>query len=129
MRIEGPERAKQAATAVSKFPPDIKAIMNKPMAQRTPLEQQLATLAHRQLVFEYDLAANKLALLEDRPARKPAWGSVSPDDKTIVFVRNHNLYSMDAENYAKAIKNPNDASIQETQLTTDGIEDFGKLLT
>jgi len=32
---------------------------------------------------------------------------------------------MDAANYAKAVKNANDASIQETQLSTDGVEDFG----
>ena len=43
----------------------------------------------------------------------------------MVFARNHNLYMMDAENYAKAVKNANDASIMETQLTTDGVEDFG----
>ncbi|MBS1857958.1 MAG: S9 family peptidase [Acidobacteria bacterium] len=79
----------------------------------------------KQLVFEYEFAGNKLTLLEDRPARKPTWASISPDDKNIVFVRNHNLYMMDAENYAKALKNPNDPSIQETQLTTDGVEDFG----
>jgi dipeptidyl-peptidase 4 len=79
----------------------------------------------KQLVFEYELAANKLTLLDDRPARKPAWASISPDDKTIVFARNHNLYMMDAENYAKAVKNPNDSSIKETQITTDGVEDFG----
>jgi dipeptidyl-peptidase-4 len=79
----------------------------------------------KQLVFEYELAANKLTLLEDRPLRKPTWASISPDDKTVVFVRNHNLYMMDAENYAKALKNANDPSIKETQITTDGIEDFG----
>jgi len=79
----------------------------------------------KQLVFEYELAANKLTLLDEAPKRKPTWASISPDDKTVVFARNHNLYMMDAENYAKALKNPNDASIKETQLTTDGIEDFG----
>ncbi|HKA01584.1 MAG TPA: DPP IV N-terminal domain-containing protein [Candidatus Solibacter sp.] len=78
----------------------------------------------KQLVFEYELATNKLALLEEAPKRKPAWASISPDDKTVVFVRNHNLYMMDAANYAKSLKNPNDSSIQETQLTTDGVEDF-----
>ena len=79
----------------------------------------------KQLVFEYELAANRLTLLDDPPKRKPTWASVSPDDKTIIFVRNHNLYMMDDQNYAKALKNANDASIQETQLTTDGVEDFG----
>ncbi len=79
----------------------------------------------KQLAFEYELMTGKLALLEEAPKRKPTWGSVSPDDKTVVFARNHNLYMMDAENYAKAVKNANDASIKETQLSTDGVEDFG----
>jgi dipeptidyl aminopeptidase/acylaminoacyl peptidase len=42
-----------------------------------------------------------------------------------VFARNHNLYMMDAENYAKALKNANDSTIVETQLTKDGEEYFG----
>jgi dipeptidyl aminopeptidase/acylaminoacyl peptidase len=79
----------------------------------------------KQLVFEYELATNKLALLDEAPKRKPTWASISPDDKTVVFTRNHNLYMMDAENYAKALKNPTDPEIKETQLTTDGVEDFG----
>ena len=79
----------------------------------------------KQLAFEYELTTGKLALLEDAPKRKPTWASVSPDDKTVVFARNHNLFMMDAENYSKAVKNANDASIKETQLSTDGVEDFG----
>jgi dipeptidyl aminopeptidase/acylaminoacyl peptidase len=77
------------------------------------------------LYFEYELGANKLTLLDERPQRKPAWASVSPDGKTVVFARNHNLWMMDADNYAKALKDANDKSIVETQLTKDGIEDFG----
>ena len=79
----------------------------------------------KQLAFEYELTTGKLALLDEAPKRKPTWASISPDDKTVVFARNHNLYMMDAENYAKAVKNANDASIKETQLSTDGVEDFG----
>ncbi len=79
----------------------------------------------KQLSFEYELAGGKLTLLDDPPARKPAWASISPDEKVVVFARNHNLYMMDAANYAKALKDANDKSIVETQLTTDGVEDFG----
>ena len=49
------------------------------------------------------------------------WASVSPDEKTVVFARGHNLYLMDAENYAKALKKSGDTSVVETQLTTDGV--------
>ena len=51
-----------------------------------------------------------------------ALGTLSPDEQTVIFARNHNLYMMDAANYAKAQKNANDASIVETKLTTDGEE-------
>jgi Tol biopolymer transport system component len=47
---------------------------------------------------------------------------VSPDEQTVVFARNHNLYVMDAANFAKAQKNAGDTSIVETKLTTDGEE-------
>ncbi|HZZ78284.1 MAG TPA: DUF1553 domain-containing protein [Gemmataceae bacterium] len=52
--IESPVRKKNAAYATSKFPKDIQAMLTKPSAERTPMEQQLATLAHRQIVFEYE---------------------------------------------------------------------------
>src|SRR3984957_15328704 len=77
------------------------------------------------LSFEYELASSNLTLLDERPPRKPAWASISPDEKTIVFTRNHNLYMMDAANYAKALKKADDPSIVEVQLTTDGVEDNG----
>ena len=79
---------------------------------------------NRTLTFEYDMATSRLTLIEDRPPeqRPIRWSSLSPDNKTIVFARNHNLFMMDAENYEKARKNPNDSTIVETQLTKDGEE-------
>jgi hypothetical protein len=58
--IEGPVRAKDAATAMTKFPPDIQEMLRKPQAQRDPLEQQLATLAYRQVIFEYEKLDTKI---------------------------------------------------------------------
>lgn len=84
-----------------------------------------ANSSNKTLTFEYELASGKLTLLDEKPPRKPAWASMSPDGKWVVFVRNHNLYMMDAENYAKALKKADDKSIVETQLTKDGEEDFG----
>lgn len=78
----------------------------------------------KQLTFEYELASGTLHLLDERPLRKPTWASVSPNDQVVVYAKNHNLYMMDAANYAKAQKDANDKSIVETQLTTDGVEDF-----
>jgi dipeptidyl aminopeptidase/acylaminoacyl peptidase len=74
--------------------------------------------------FEYDLATGELTMLEDyvqEPAR-PDWASISPDGNTIVFGRHYNLYYMDKANYGKWLKDPNDKTIEEHQLTTDGEE-------
>ena len=53
---------------------------------------------NRTLHFEYDLATGHARPARRRlPApRQPRWASLSPDEKTIVFARNHNLYMMDA---------------------------------
>jgi dipeptidyl-peptidase-4 len=79
--------------------------------------------ANKTIYFEYELSTSKLTL-SDRPETKPRWASVSPDGKTIVFARNHNLYMMDAENFEKAKKKADDPSIVEVQLTKDGEEHY-----
>src|SRR5580704_8871631 len=81
----------------------------------------------RILSFEYDLATGKIARLDNvEPMRKkPLWATVSPDEKTVVFARGQNLYRMDADNYAKALKKPGDSTIAETVLTLDGEARFG----
>ena len=78
------------------------------------------------LYFEYEMATGRVSLNEDRvpDPRRPTWASISPDGKTIIFARNHNLYMMDAENWAKAQKNANDTTIVEHQLTKDGEEHY-----
>ena len=71
--------------------------------------------------FEYELASGRLTLMPDfEAAKKPVWASVSPDEKTIVFARGHNLFMMDGANYTKARRSPGDASVVETAITTDG---------
>jgi len=74
------------------------------------------------LYFEYDLKTEALTLLPTykAPPKKMLWASVSPDEKTIVFARGHNLFMMDAANYALAQKKADDKTIKETQLTTNG---------
>lgn len=80
----------------------------------------------RALGFEYELRSGQLTLLKDyqpRPKR-PRWASISPDRKWVVFARDHNLFMMDADNYARALKKADDKAIQEIQLTTDGEESY-----
>ncbi len=81
---------------------------------------------NRTLHFEYDLATARVTFLDDykEEPRQPRWASVSPDGKTVVFARKENLFMMDADNYAKALKKADDTTIVETQLTTDGVENY-----
>lgn len=58
--IEGPVRAREAASMTSKFPRDIQEMLKKPVTERSPLEQQLATLAFRQIAFEYERIDTKI---------------------------------------------------------------------
>ncbi len=85
------------------------------------------------LHFEYDLATGKVAFLADSKGepKKPGWSQVSPDGKTVLFARGHNLFSMDADSYALAQQDFGDAKIREVQLTTDGEEhnSFARRLT
>jgi dipeptidyl-peptidase 4 len=76
--------------------------------------------------FEYNINSGHLVQLTDfrRPVRTPRWASVSPDQQTIVFVRNFNLYWMDRANYERALKNEDDSTIVEHAITKDGVEYF-----
>jgi hypothetical protein len=47
--IERPYIERSAKAALIKFPPEIQDIVNKPAKERTPYEEQIATLANRQL--------------------------------------------------------------------------------
>ena len=80
----------------------------------------------RTLYFEYDLATAGVKRLDnfDAPPKRPKWAAISPDGKSVVFARGQNLYMMDGDNYAKAAKKPGDASVVETQLTTDGADKY-----
>ena len=80
----------------------------------------------RTLHFEYDLATGAVDVLDDnyRAPQRPRWASPSPDGKTIVFARNHNLFTIDAESFALAQKKADDPAIKESQITTDGEEHY-----
>ncbi len=76
--------------------------------------------------FEYNINTGQLTELVDfkKPKRKPMWANISPDGNTIVFGKKYNLYYMDKANYEKALKNEEDSTIIEYQLTNDGVEYF-----
>lgn len=74
--------------------------------------------------FNYDIASAKLTEVPgySKPKAKPSWGSVAPDSSAIIFSRNYNLYWIDKDNYKKAVKNEDDSTIVEHQLTKDGLK-------
>ena len=76
--------------------------------------------------FEYNLITEQLNELVGfkKPKRKANWANISPDEKTIVFGRNYNLYYMDKANYEKALKKEDDSTIVEHAITTDGIQNY-----
>ncbi len=76
--------------------------------------------------FEYNIITGELTDLGEfkKPKRKLSWANISPDGNTILFGKNYNLWYMDKANYEKALKNEDDSTIFQTQLTTDGIENY-----
>lgn len=52
--LEAPTRAYAINFISTKFPPDIQKMLAKQEVERTPLEKQLAALAHRQVIFEVE---------------------------------------------------------------------------
>jgi dipeptidyl-peptidase 4 len=76
--------------------------------------------------LQYDVATGRVVLLQNyEPEKEKArWASISPDKQTVVFARGHNLFMMTAADYAKAQKKADDPSVQEVQLTTDGVEHY-----
>ncbi|MFO0811399.1 MAG: DUF1553 domain-containing protein [Gemmataceae bacterium] len=59
-KLEEPARKAAEKDAMSKFPPDVQELIKKPVAERTPLEHQVATLAYRQIQYEFDHIDKKL---------------------------------------------------------------------
>ncbi|MES2456972.1 MAG: DPP IV N-terminal domain-containing protein [Bacteroidota bacterium] len=82
------------------------------------------SLQKKVFYFNYDIATAKLTEVPNyaKPKSKPSWGSVAPDSSAIIFTRKYNLYWMDKENYKKAVKNEDDSTIVEHQLTKDGVK-------
>ena len=96
---------------------------NKEKEAEKPKEPEKKT---KILAFTYELATGKLALIEDykEPLKRPRWASVSPDEKTVIFARGHNLFTMDGESFKLAQKKADDKTVKEDQLTTDGEEHY-----
>ena len=77
--------------------------------------------------FSYDYEKGELTHLKDKEkeTKKLGWASVSPDGKTVIYAKDMNLYRMSREDYEKLKKDEKDSTVVETQITTDGVKDFG----
>ncbi len=97
-------------------------------------EKKKPEMENRVFHFEYDIDTRTLRELEDyeEPDDHPSWASVSPDGEKVVFARDHNLFMITGEEYARILdarrgKDGDDAEeaedeveVEEVQLTTDG---------
>jgi len=52
--LEAPFREKAVSEATSKFSEELRSLIHKPVAERAPLEHQLAELAYRQVTYEFN---------------------------------------------------------------------------
>ena len=76
--------------------------------------------------FSYDYTSRRLTYSMDKPVEESArWASVSPNNEWVVYAKDLNLYRISYADYHKLLKNPKDETINEIQLTTDGVEYFG----
>lgn len=58
--IEAPHKQRAAEDAINKFPPETQALIRKPIAERAPYEHQIAELAYRQVLYEFNRLINKM---------------------------------------------------------------------
>jgi len=70
--LEKPFRDKAAHDATAKFPRETRAMINKPLAERTPREQQIVELAWRQV--EYEWSDKRFAARVKEPAKSKRAG-------------------------------------------------------
>jgi len=76
--------------------------------------------------FSYDYTSRRLTYSMDKPVEESVlWASVSPNNEWVVYAKDLNLYRISYADYHKLLKNPKDETINEIQLTTDGVEYFG----
>jgi dipeptidyl-peptidase 4 len=89
--------------------------------------------------FEFDIGTQTLRELEDyeAPDEHPSWASVSPDGQWVVFAREHDLYMISGEDYARildarrgksgdeATEAEKEVEVEEIRLTEDGEEHYG----
>ena len=101
--IEGPFREKARVAAIKRFPDDVRAMIEKPVEQRTPYEHQIASLAYEQVFYDWNRldreikgeASEKLSELKKRlesvarkkPASLPEILSVSDVGRVAPFAR------------------------------------------
>lgn len=104
--------------------------------QRRPSRPRTRKKVH---YFEYDVATRTLTELDeaDHPDSHPSWASVSPDGAWVVFGRNHDLYMMSGDDYARILdarrgksgeeadSAETDVEVDEIRLTEDGVEHYG----
>ncbi|MES2462968.1 MAG: DPP IV N-terminal domain-containing protein [Armatimonadota bacterium] len=126
VKTDGTGTTQKTETQTDKKTDDKKTDDKEKQTEKKATTPPEAATAPRTLFFEYDLKTEQLTVVPEfkAPLKKMTWASVSPDEKTVVFARGHNLFMMDAASYALAQKKADNKEIKEVQLTKDGEEHF-----
>ncbi|QJD94496.1 prolyl oligopeptidase family serine peptidase [Mucilaginibacter robiniae] len=84
------------------------------------------SLEKKTFYFQYNLQTQQVQELKnyEKVKPKPMWATIAPDSSVVIFSREYNLYWMDKANYKKALKDEEDKTIEEHQLTKDGVENY-----
>jgi dipeptidyl-peptidase 4 len=104
---------------------DLKSTVDQVKKERKD-KKAADSLEKKTFYFQYNLQTQQLTELKnyEKVKPKPTWASIAPDSSAIIFSRRYNLYWMDKANYKKALKNEEDSTIVEHQLTKDGVENY-----
>ncbi len=144
--LEQPYLDKAESNAVAKFPLDIKAMIRKPAAEREPYESQIATLAWRQILYEWDrvdgtfksedkerilaLRRELATMNKDKPAPlpvAPAATDVGPDAPPTFIPKKQSLG--DVEPGILTLLNPASAKITPLTNSTGRRSELARWLT
>ncbi|QEH35169.1 Planctomycete cytochrome C [Aquisphaera giovannonii] len=79
--LERPYLEQLGGGALAKFPAEMREILDRPAARRTPLEEQLAQLAYRQVTEEHDKIDAVMKKGKDAPAYKQLLSRLAAHDR------------------------------------------------
>ena len=106
---------------------EVESSQDKPKSDKKDKKADKKGSKKQMFYFSFDSQTRKLTQIseEEKEPERLNWGTVSPDKKTVIYAKDLNLFKMSFEDYEKLHKDEKDSTVTETQLTFDGVKDFG----